>query len=127
MRLDQTRSLSEPEQRILSFLLATQVPGEAELRAQVPHVQVVGKCDCGCPTIDLEVPDSVRQAPVEGGRFPVEALVAPKVDEPNGEIILFLDAGRLSSLEYVSYLDNPPAEWPSFERLSLLILGDGLV
>jgi hypothetical protein len=48
---------------------------------------------------------------------PVELRVVPIADEPEGSVILFIDDGRLSSVEYVSYLDKPPVEWPDNDRL----------
>jgi hypothetical protein len=46
-------------------------------------------------------------------------------DEPAGrglpgEIILFVDDGRLSYMEYV-YYDALPTEWPSLDRISVSV------
>jgi hypothetical protein len=51
---------------------------------------------------------------------PVELTVAPEADEATGEVILFVDDGKLSYLEYVYYSELPPKAWPSDERLSLI-------
>ena len=87
----------------------------------MPHTQVIGKCDCGCPTVDLLVLPDVRRSGVEtrSRTAPVEGLVAPVGDEPPGDIILFVDDGRLSYLEYVSYSDSPPSEWPPLDRVTV--------
>jgi hypothetical protein len=55
---------------------------------------------------------------------PVEAQVAPVNDEPSGEIILFVDDGRLSSSEYVFYVNSPPSRWPSLDRLTVGVRTD---
>ncbi|HTW07997.1 MAG TPA: hypothetical protein VME46_10820 [Acidimicrobiales bacterium] len=40
--------------------------------------------------------------------------------EPPGDIILFVDDGRLSCLEYVSYDEPSPAEWPPLDRVRVM-------
>ncbi len=126
MQLDQPRSLNEAEKQILGALLEPEFPGVVELRTQVPHTMVVGRCDCGCPTVDLAVSNDVPRSSVKvrARLAPVEAQVAPVKDEPPGEIILFVDDGRLSSLEYVFYVDTPPSRWPSLDRLTVVVRTD---
>ena len=125
MKFDMPRSLSDDERLILEALLAPQFPGAVELRAQLAHVQVVGKCDCGCPTVDLFVPSNVIPSPLKTRNrlAPVEGRVTPVADEPSGDIILFVDDGRLSCLEYVSYDDPSPAAWPSLDRVTVVRTG----
>ncbi len=125
MKFDVPRSLSDAERLVLEALLAPQFPGVAELRAQLVHVQVVGKCGCGCPTVDLFVPLNAVPSPLKTSNrlAPVEGRVMPIADEPPGEIILFVDDGRLSCLEYVSYDEPSPAEWPSLDRITVVRTG----
>jgi len=118
------RPLDPNERRVLDLLLRNEVPGAAELRKQAAAVTVVGRCECGCPTVDLAVPKALARAPSAGNLFSIEARVAPLGDEPTGDIILFLEGGVLSSLEYVFYTNNPPDDWPSSDRLSLLEFPD---
>ena len=35
-----------------NVLLAIELPGAAELRIQAAKARVVGRCECGCPTVD---------------------------------------------------------------------------
>jgi hypothetical protein len=44
--------------------------------------------------------------------------VSPQGDDVPGEIILFVEEGRLSYLEYV-YYDARPLEWPALDRISV--------
>ena len=112
------RPLTDEEHRVLDLLLAATFEGVEPLRAQSRVVQVVGRCKCGCPSIDLavsvEAPRSIRA----DGLVPVELNVAPIAEEPPGQVILFVRDGKLSYLEYVFYDDRPPVAWPDSARLS---------
>lgn len=92
---------------------------------QVQHATVVGTCDCGCPTVDLVVPSEIPRSSVEAPNrlAPVEGRVRPIADEPQADIILFVDDGCLSCLELVSYDDPAPTEWPSLDRVTILQTG----
>jgi hypothetical protein len=124
MRLDHPRPLNEAERRILDALLAVDFPGVAEIRAQMPHTMVVGRCDCGCPTVSLTVPNDIPASAVHTPirLAPAEGRVTPIANEPPGDIILFVDNGRMSSLEYVSYVDPAPSEWPPLDRVTVVII-----
>ncbi len=122
MRFDQDRPLNGVEENILGTLLAIDFPGVDELRAQVPHTQVVGKCDCGCPTVDLFVPPDVPPSGVEtrARLAPVLGQVTP-IGRGTNEIIVFVDDGRLTRLEYASSDEPPPSEWPPLDRLDVVV------
>jgi len=99
------RALTAVEAAALTAVLAADFPGAAELRRQAATARVVGRCGCGCATIDLAVDDGTPRAEVLD-RVPVEAAV------PAGGLLLFVDEGRLSCLEYWSTSGEPPAEFP---------------
>lgn len=123
VRLDHPRPLNEAEHRVLGALLAEDFPGVDELRAQVPRAMVVGRCDCGCPTVDLEVPEDIPASSATSTTprlAPVEGRVRSIGDEPTGDILLFVDDGRMTCLEYVTYQDPSPTEWPSLDRISVM-------
>ncbi len=106
------------EERVLDKLLAGDFRGAPELRAQVPHTRVVGRCACGCATVDLAV-DRVSTPPAldcPGSPIPAEAVVLGDDGQPVGGVIAFLDGGYLSMLEIYSH-DAPIRQWPSQERL----------
>jgi hypothetical protein len=104
------RPLTPRERSVLDLLLTADFPGAAELRVQARTARVTGRCACGCPTIDLAVDDA---APVAG----VDGRVAVEVDVAEGGLIVFVDEGRLSGLEYWSVADETPAEFPPPERI----------
>ena len=114
------RALTEHERCVLGFLLSADMAGVAALRQQVEAAAVVGRCACGCPSIDLQVAEGSPRSALPNGLFPSEAVASPVSDEPPGNIILFLQDGCLSYLEYVYYSDDVPLAWPAVERLSLV-------
>ena len=103
------RPLDERERAVLNHLLAGDFPGSAELRRQAESAVVTGKCPCGCATIDLAVDASAAPAHVERN-VPVESL--SREADPPFEILLFVENGRLSSLEIVTYADEPIRSFP---------------
>ena len=107
---------------MLALLLSVEFPGVDALRAQAASAVVVGDCGCGCPSVDLELAGDVPLASGFSSRLaPTEGLVRPLGEGVSDEIILFVDNGRLSRLEYVSYDALPPAEWPALDRISVTV------
>jgi hypothetical protein len=119
--LAQRRPLSTDEQAVLELLVNLDFAGASELRAQVPHAWVVGTCDCGCATVDLEV-DQDEALPARNVTSPIpgEATVLDERREPAGGVIVFLRDGYLSMLEIYS-ADEPITVWPSMDRLSAYV------
>ena len=107
------RPLSNTERQVLGLLLAMDFPGAPELRAQVDSVVVSGTCACGCPSVDLVVESDVQLAPVTS-RTPVNAEVDGVL---GGGLIVFVDDGRLSGLEYYSVEDVTPSDWPDLPQI----------
>ena len=98
------RPLTTTERALLDALLDHEFDGAAELRAQAGRATASTGCECGCVTIDLHVPDD---APVSStAAAPVEGTVVDAAGEPIGEVLLFVEHGRLSGLE-VHSLDEP--------------------
>jgi hypothetical protein len=107
-----SRPLTPAEREVLTFLLAGDFAGAAQLRAQAETARVTGRCGCGCPTVDLEVDATLPAAEVTG-RAAVEA------DVPAGGLIVFVDDGRLSGLEYWTISDETPVAFPAPEEIRL--------
>jgi hypothetical protein len=113
------RPLAADERAILDHLLSLEFEGVEQLRRQAAEATVVGRCDCGCPTIEIETTASALAVPLEGRLAPIEGRVLPIADEPSGDVILFVDDGRLSSLELVWYTETPAEAWPPVARVEL--------
>ncbi|MEV4057415.1 hypothetical protein AB0J55_39955 [Amycolatopsis sp. NPDC049688] len=105
------RPLTATERTTLDTLLAKDFPGAAELRAQAATARVTGRCGCGCPSINLQVDRTLPVAAVADDPVAIEA------DAPGGGLIVFVDDGRLSCLEYWTTADEPPAEFPPPGRI----------
>jgi hypothetical protein len=122
MKVDNPRPLTAAESVMLALLLGAEFSGVDALRVQARSAVVVGGCDCGCPSVALEV---AADAPLASGLnsrlVPAEGVVSPQGEGVPGEIILFVDDGRLSYLEYV-YYDAPPKEWPAPDRVRVIVL-----
>jgi hypothetical protein len=78
--------------------------------AQAASLQVVGRCDCGCASVDFS-----HLPPGE-----IAELVADAVAEsPSGEhlgVLVWANRGRYTGLEIVGYSDNP-APLPALETI----------
>lgn len=107
------RPLRERERAILDLLLSNDAEGVAELRAQVPHATVVGRCKCGCPTIDIAVerdaapPSSITRRPA----IDCFSREREAIDEVF-DLMLWVEGGYITGIELVYYDDDKPAEFP---------------
>jgi hypothetical protein len=106
------RPLRECERALLDFLLSADFPGCEELRAQAATVFVVSECNCGCGTVDLDVPPEAAPAGVQD-HVPIEAY-ADAMD-----VLLFAPGGKLGMLEIAFYPDPCERPYPRPDQLKL--------
>ena len=101
----------------LQALLSGSDSVRAALRAQIPHARVVGRCGCGCATVDLAVDRGAVAAapPHESPVVSATAHIAPYA----AGVLVFTEGGYLSGLEIYSVADEPIAEWPEARLLSV--------
>ena len=119
---DVPRALRADERANLLALLDHQdFPGRDDLRAQVDSALVVGRCDCGCASIDLSVDRNTPAAPEAASPIPNEAEVLSDEGDPIGGVLVFLDKGYLSYLGIYAY-DAPIPAFPPVEHLRLVQL-----
>lgn len=81
------RQRSGHEHRVLGMILGASFEGVEPLRAQSQHVQVIGGCPCGCPSIELAVDRRSRRSCGTDEMVPVELDVAPVAGDPPGQVI----------------------------------------
>jgi len=122
VRFSEPRPLSASEAAILGVLLSPEFEGVDELRAQAGHAQVIGRCDCGCPTVDLNVTREMAAscALTRNDRTPFEGVATGEDGEPVGDVMLFLADGYLKCLEYVPHGEVPPSDWPPVDQVGLI-------
>lgn len=120
------RPLTVAERSVLDLLLEADREGADALRQQARTALVVGRCDCGCPTVDFAISDDSPRATVSARLWPVEGRVdsqraMPGQEHlPGEEVLLFVDDGLLSALELVFYTERPPESWPPAEDIRLV-------
>jgi hypothetical protein len=100
------RPLTGNERALLDALLRHEFPGVNELRVQARQTSASPGCTCGCGTLDLHVPDTAPRSSASSP-VPVEGTVVGADGEPIGGLLLFVEDGRLSSLEVYSLVDDP--------------------
>jgi len=97
------RKISDAESAVLERVLTIAGTDDASiaLSKQARIVQVVGRCGCGCASVDF-------LAPAKGQ---IARIVADaNATAPNGEyvgILVWALDSELSGLEFYSYSDNP--------------------
>jgi hypothetical protein len=101
-------------------MLDVHEPAVDPLREQARTASVVGRCECGCATIDLAV-DRSRGTAADLPSPATDTYTSSDPQDPETffELILFLDSGWLSSLEIVYYGNTIPTEFPppsAFEK-----------
>jgi hypothetical protein len=99
------RQLTDRERQILDMLLSADFPGVEELRAQARSVTARRE---GL-IIDLVVEPGIPKAKVLA-RVPVQAVVDG--DGYDGGLLLYVDYGSLSGLEYWWVTEHAPAVMP---------------
>ncbi|WP_040872139.1 hypothetical protein [Nocardia exalbida] len=114
------RTLTDLEISVATKLLSSDAPGATEYLAQVPYAQVVATWGVGSPSIDLSVrPGAVQASDAPDGIFACGA-VTDRNGSPLGEVILWVENGWLSGVEYAWYTDQRPHALPEPDRIELL-------
>jgi hypothetical protein len=73
----------------------------------------------------LEVSDPVSAAPIPDGPIPLRGRIMGAVPgEPVGEIVVWVERGRLSGLEHVRFNDDTATALPGPERLDVVLVPD---
>jgi hypothetical protein len=104
--------LTEDERAILARVLSVDFSGASELRAQVGDAEVVGHWGPSSPSVYLRTPNTVAPAPTPDGPVPVRSFVLDRAGETMGELLLWVESGRLSALEYAWFTDEMPQRLP---------------
>lgn len=110
------RRLSAREEELLHFLASDGRPGADRLLASVPHLRVVGECDCGCGSVELEDSRGAEE-------WERQDEFAEAVDERDGStvhVLVDLDTLVPTRLEIYGGDGGLEAGLPSAQRLRLM-------
>ncbi|BDU01053.1 MULTISPECIES: hypothetical protein [Nocardia] len=114
------RALTDLETSVVTKLLSSNAPGASEYLAQVPYSQVVATWGVGSPSVDLAVrPGAVQASGSPDGIF-ASGAVTDRNGTPIGEVILWVENGWLSGIEYAWYTDERPHTLPEPGQIELL-------
>jgi len=113
------RPLTQEERKLLEWLLANGSPDAKPYLSQIASVNVVGRCTCGCPTIDLALGDREQR------KTAPSIILADSVGKtPEGievGVIVHAREGEISELEVYAMPDwKGPFNLPSVESLKQL-------
>ncbi|MGY1900825.1 hypothetical protein [Nocardia gipuzkoensis] len=118
------RALTGLETSVITKLLSSNAPGASEYLAQVPYTQVVATWGIGSPSVDLSVrPGAVQASGSSDGIFDgifANGAVTDRNGSPIGEVILWVENGWLSGIEYAWYTDERPHTLPEPGQIELL-------
>jgi hypothetical protein len=115
--MGERRPLTQAESAVLVWVIDhIDIEGIDDLRAQVAHLEVTaGTTPC---FLNLEVNDSAPRWSITTSPLPVRVIVGAPGAEA-GEMLVWVESGYLSALEYAWYTDEMPDEWPDVESLRL--------
>jgi hypothetical protein len=113
------RPLTEKERKLLQWLLAHGSPDAKAYLSQIANVNVVGKCTCGCPTIDFALGDCEQRKTAPS--IILADFVGKTAEGIEVGVILHAREGEISELEvYAIPAVNSPFNLPSIESLKQL-------
>jgi hypothetical protein len=109
------RPLTHHERALLKWLLQHGTPEAKTYLPQLPHVTVISRCPCGCPTIDLAV--NGQTAPIETTATVLADIQATSPEGIPVGILLFARQGLLDTLEIYPCSDATHFTWPQLKDL----------
>ncbi|WP_433678060.1 hypothetical protein [Nocardia sp. CA-119907] len=116
----QPRALTELESGVVTKLLSSGATGAGEFLSQIPFAQVVATLGVGSPSVDLAVlPGALSASGSTGGIF-ASGAVTDRNGAPVGEVILWVENGRLNGIEYAWYTEERPRALPEPARIEVL-------
>lgn len=101
--IPENRPLSPDERRLIEWLIEHGSPEPCNFASQVAEARVIGRCRCGCPTIDLGI-GAIKERTVGASQ-----ILADFIGEtPEGfrvGVLLHAREGKLSELEVYNLSD----------------------
>lgn len=115
------RRLTNRESAVVATLLSAGSAGAERYIWQIPHARVTATWGVGSPSVDLTVTAEPGRATegVTDGIF-ANGAVTDSDGSPIGEVILWVENGRLSGIEYAWYTEGRPEELPEPSAITVL-------
>ncbi|WP_405495460.1 hypothetical protein [Nocardia sp. NBC_00511] len=111
------REIGEPERRLAAAIIESSgVTGWENLVEDLQGALVRNEADW---VLDLRPQCSNAGADVPDGPLSVAAYV-PNLEAFEGEILIWIDAGHVSGIEYAWVTDEPPTLWPDSELIQII-------
>jgi hypothetical protein len=108
------RPLTDAEATVLTHLLSRDFPGVEQLRTQAQAARVVGRCTCGCASLDVSVDQGTASS--EDDAIPRMIVSATSTDPRCSHPLLWVhdhaDGRRVLSGIELAWIDGPPTEFP---------------
>lgn len=104
---------------VTELLSASGKAGAGDYLAQVPFTQVIGTWGEGSPSVDLMVPLDVAAASDPTSGIFTDGGVTDRDGAPIGEVILWVEDGRLSAIEHTWYTDERPKSLPDPAQIAI--------
>lgn len=102
---------------LLSYILPRgEFPGRDELMQQTSRVQLVGG---PLTMLELSVSHVTPPAACADGPIPLSAEVSDEAGASVGELLIWVEGGYLSALEFAWWTENPPHELPGPSRITV--------
>ncbi|MFC9435670.1 hypothetical protein [Nocardia sp. NPDC057030] len=114
------RALTALETSVVTKLLsASGKAGARDYLAQLPFTQVIATWGEGSPSVDLRVGPGVEASPDATDGIFIDGGVTDRNGAPIGEVILWVEDGRLGGIEYTWYTDERPKSLPDPSRIEI--------
>ncbi|MFC4127245.1 hypothetical protein [Nocardia rhizosphaerae] len=114
------RGLTGIESDIVTKLLSACGAGVGEYLLQIPYAEVVATWGPGSPSVDLVVRPGAPQAAGSANGILANGAVTDPNGSPVGELILWVENGWLSGIEYAWYTDERPQSLPDPAQVEVL-------
>jgi hypothetical protein len=113
-RIPETRELTDEERHLIQWLLEHGEEGARSFLPQLADATVIGRCPCGCVSIDFAVGGRI---PPGGGAMDILSdYIWREGDLPFG-VFVFAYGGILAGLDVYSFAD-PVTKLPEIEKLT---------
>lgn len=114
------RALTALETSVVTKLLsASGKAGARDYLAQLPFTQVIATWGEGSPSVDLVVAPGVEVSPDATNGIFIDGGVTDGNGAPIGEVILWVEDGRLGGIEYTWYTDERPKTLPDPSQIEI--------